>query len=243
MAHAQDDGRERALEYFRLSVAEYEAGHFEEAAQLLRSALRLHDDPMLHYNLARALEGSGDMSGAVESFETYLEQRPDAPDRGAVESRLTTLRRQLREREQLERERDEARARAGGDGDEGSEVEEDEAYDEGAPDDGGGGSVNIAPWLVAGAGVAVVGVGFAFAAVGQSKHDEAVANPEHRMASELSGQADTFATLANVFFVVGGVAAAAGIVWGILTLGGDDDDASASLGIGPGSVAVRGTFR
>ena len=63
-------------------------------------------------------------------------------------------------------------------------------------------------------------------------------------AQSLHDDAGTFATLANVFFVVGGLVAAAGIVWGVIDLLGDDEtgETDADLAIVPGGVIVTGSF-
>src|SRR5678815_1823222 len=73
-ATAQPDPPEktRALELFAESDQHYKAGEFEQAADLLRQAYDLYPEPLLLYNLARALEGLGDAEGAITQYERYL---------------------------------------------------------------------------------------------------------------------------------------------------------------------------
>jgi tetratricopeptide (TPR) repeat protein len=233
---AAQDGQEdrdlqRAVMLFEESETAYNEGRFEEAAAMLRRAYELNPDPVLRYNLARALEGAGDLDGAIEHYEGYLEESPDASDAGAVEARVRTLRRQ----------RD---ALADGDADEEDVEESDELVDEAPADEGGG--VSLAPWLVAAGGAAVVGVGAIFGALSQSKANAAQDEPVQETAQSLHDQASTFATLANVFFVVGGVVAAVGVTWGVIDLasGGSDDEAesAATLRIVPGGLLAQGRF-
>lgn len=47
-------------------------------------------------NLARAYELSGKKERAILALETYLERRPDSPDRGSIEKRISNLRKQVR---------------------------------------------------------------------------------------------------------------------------------------------------
>jgi len=70
-------------------------------AELLRKAHDVYPEPILRYNLARALEGLGDGQGASEAYEQYLREAENVPDRGAIQSRIATLRRQIAEREAL----------------------------------------------------------------------------------------------------------------------------------------------
>lgn len=48
-------------------------------------------------NIARAYELSDDLDGAVNALQTYVERRPDAPDRSSVEKRIAKLQEKLDE--------------------------------------------------------------------------------------------------------------------------------------------------
>lgn len=219
---------------FEESETAYNEGRFDEAAALLRRAYSLHADPTLLFNLARALEGDGDLDGAIESYEQYLRDAPDAPDRGAVEARLVTLRDQRDRLNEAE------------DGDEGGteSAERDPALTATPPSSGA--TVEPLPWIVAGVGVVAVGVGAVFGVVSQDKASAARDEPIQVNASNLHDEATTFATLANVFFVAGGILAAGGVAWGVISLtsgsGDEREAAQAEAAIVPGGVVVRGRF-
>jgi len=245
------EDRSRALELFRQSEQAYRGGRFSDAASLLREAYGIHPEPILQYNLARALEGMGDRQGAVTAYEHYLSEATQVEDRGAILQRVATLRREIAEREALEhqrteaeRGREEAEARL-----EREQASERSAGTEPAPrararDDGGPSAV---PWIIAGAGVAALGVGAFFGLQAQSEHDDAVAQPVQLDASRAQDSAESSALIANVCFITGGVLVATGVTWGIVDLasgGGDEDsDAELTLRIVPGGLALLGRIR
>lgn len=216
-AAAEPTDEARALQLFEQSVEEYRAGRFQVAVDLLREAHRLHPEPTLVYNLARALEGLGDEAGAVEQYSQYLEAAPNAPDRGAIEQRVATLRRQIAEREALARAA-EAPARE----------PEDEAVrpppEEPARTRGRG----PWPWIVSGVGLAALGAGGALGALALRRDAAADdAREQTEVWSRYEGARD-LATAANVCFVAGGAVLAAGVLWVLLSGGGGeaaDDDA------------------
>jgi tetratricopeptide (TPR) repeat protein len=223
-----DDNTQRAVILFEESETAYNEGRFEEAAAMLRRAYDLHPDPTLLFNLARAEEGMGDLTGAIDTYERYITAAPDAPDAGAIRARIETLRRQ---REQL--------SNAATPTEEPEVVEEESETP--VADDGPG--IDPLPWIVAGGGAAVAGIGIVFGVLSQSKASESVGEPVQATAFDLHSQASTFATLANVFIIAGSVIAVGGVVWGVLglTMGGDDEESVAATVV-PGGVVVRGRF-
>ena len=62
------DALDRAVVLFEESETLYNQGEFEQAAALLRRAYALHADATLLFNLARALEGAGDLDGAIDAY-------------------------------------------------------------------------------------------------------------------------------------------------------------------------------
>src|SRR5689334_14972253 len=98
-AHAQEP-RDRAIALFEESQTAYNAGELERAVALLREAHDLFPEPILLYNLGRALEGLGQMAEAADAYEQYLEQATDVDDRAAIERRVETLRRNAEPREE-----------------------------------------------------------------------------------------------------------------------------------------------
>lgn len=96
----------------------------------------------------------------------------------------------------------------------------------------------VGPAIVLVGGVAIVGAGVVLGLMAQSRLDEAreASNAESFVLEE---EAHDLATVANVLFVAGGVVAAAGLTWLLLSIGGDDET---TVSIGPGTVALRGHF-
>ncbi len=232
--------RQHALTLFHQGVAEYRVGHFLKSAALMRQAYAIHPEPVLQYNLARALESAGQLEGAAGAYQRYLDEDDNPPDRGAVEERIRTLRRQIAEHnaDTLEQQ-----ARAA------SQPHPAAPPPQPTPLQ----RIGPLPWIVAGSGVVVVGVGIVFGVLAQSRHDAAVNDPVHQSAAQAASDSSRWALVANVAFVAGGIITAAGIGWGVVSfvLGGNgaDSDASqaqsqprAQLDVGPGSVSVRGVF-
>lgn len=182
----------RALELFEKSEAAYEAGRFADAIALLRQSYDIKKEPVLLYNMGRAYEGLGDLGAAASSYESFLWAVPNTPDRGALERRIATLRRQLAEREALEKEakRRDAQAR----------------------------SASAVPWIVAGVGVAGIVTGTVFGVMSGQRNDDAKLEPTYVEAERLQSQAESYATVANIGFIAGGVVLAIGVVWGVLDL-------------------------
>jgi tetratricopeptide (TPR) repeat protein len=184
------DQSPRGLELFEKSSAAYEQGRFTEAIWLLKEAYAIDKEPVLLYNLGRAYEGLGDLKNAAGAYEQFLAAEPRAADRGALEQRIRTLRRQLAEREALaaraaRRERD-------------------------------GAAPSAVPWIVAGTGAATLVAGGVMGLLSSNRHDRAVDEPTHVEAERLQTESDSFATAANVCFIAGGAVLAIGVIWGIL---------------------------
>jgi tetratricopeptide (TPR) repeat protein len=186
--------KQRALQLFKESEAAYEQGRFNDAITLLRDAYALKKEPVLLYNLGRALEGVGDLEGAIKAYEDFLVADPKAPDRGALEQRIATMRRQLDERRRLERER---------------------ANPETPPSPAPEKRSNT-PWIVAGVGAGVVAIGSVLGGVALSKHNDALDEPSHERASERDAESRDFQRWANVALVTGGTMLVIGLAWGLL---------------------------
>jgi len=118
-------------------------------------------------------------------------------------------------------------------------------------DDGGGGGPGALPWVIAGGGVAALGVATVFGLMSKSNADDYASAPtgdaaEIDAALALRDDARNQATLANVLFAVGGGLVATGALLFVLGLGGDDGDEAVSVApsLSPNLAAltVRGRF-
>lgn len=216
-AAAQDESAEdRAFRLFQESVEQYRQGRFEVAAELLEEAYELDADPVLIYNLARAYEGMGDFARSVEAYEQYLRQVPEAPDRGAIEARLQTLRREAAESQ---------RHQAGG-----------------RRPARSGGIMGPLPYFLLGLGAAAVGVGALFGVLSNQAHQDALDATDFTSAFTAQEDAEAFAAAANVSFVVGGAILLSGAAWLGLRLltGGSEDPAAADGELGLGAALGPG---
>ncbi|MAQ15131.1 MAG: hypothetical protein CMN30_10115 [Sandaracinus sp.] len=219
-----------AAELFRESAEAYRAGEFARAVELLEQAYAIEPAPVLQYNLARALEGMGDLDGAIAAYERYLEAEPDTRDRGAIEARLVTLRQQRADRDALEEERRRAT--------EPVVVAEPEPVAPPPPER----SPSVVPWVLVGVGVATAGAGVVTGVLSASAHDDAVGAPNHAEAVDAVDREERLALITNVLFATGGAIALAGLVWGLIDLLGSGDEGSVALRVGPGGFTLRGAF-
>ena len=102
-----------------------------------------------------------------------------------------------------------------------------------------------------GAGVAAAAVGAALVAV-SAIDAECVAAPagcstdpsmpQWAEVAERYDRIPTFTAVGAVLLSLGGLGLAAGLGWGIATLGGDEGEAEARIRLGPGGIAMEGSF-
>ena len=216
-----------AADLFKKSVDTYRSGDFKQTIDLLNEAYALEPQSVLLYNLARAYEGIGNNDAAIETYEKFLAREPNAKDRGAIEQRLTTLRRQRDERLALEKKSASQPVPL-------VEPPEKPVHKR-----------SVLPYVVGGVGVVGLAAGAIFGVMANSKRDDAVAAPAQRDALGLEDDAKSRATLSNVSFVVGGVLVAAGVTWWLLDLKASKTGASAPtmrVGLGPGLVHLEGAL-
>jgi tetratricopeptide (TPR) repeat protein len=199
----------RAADLFNKGAEAYRRGEFQQAVTLMQEAYSLDPQPVLLYNLARAHEGLGSIDAAIDTFTRYLEADPKAPDRGAIEQRIGTLKRQRDERRALEKQRDAERTRAD------EEKAERERKQGQRPDDAR--QRSVLPYVVAGTGVAGLASGVIFGLMANSKHSSATSrSTSQQSAIDQQDTAKSFATVSTVSFIVGGVLVAAGVTWWVI---------------------------
>lgn len=188
------------------SADAYRRGDFKEAIALLDEAIAIEPQPVLFYNRARAHEGLGNTDEAIAGYERYLSLDPNLRDRGALEQRLATLKKQRDEKLALEKGRADQEA-------ERARLERERAS---TPPREGPPKRSIGPYIVGGVGVAGLAAGAVLGVLALGKKDDAIAEPVQRTAIDLKDSAGGFATGSTVSFVVGGVILAAGVTWWVL---------------------------
>jgi tetratricopeptide (TPR) repeat protein len=230
---------ERAHVLYDLSAAAYEAGRFQESVDLLLRAYDITPKPVLLFNLARAYEGLGESKKAIAAYEAYLQAESKAADRGSIERRLVTLRKELADRAALEKERDESARRA--------EREHLRALEEQKKAEAAEEARRKSPlpWVIASVGGGGIIAGLTFGALSRSRSDAALQNPYQRPASSDLTTAKGYATAANVGFIGGSVLAVVGMTWGIIQLQRSPTSqrsARIDLRVSPSSVGLAGSF-
>jgi tetratricopeptide (TPR) repeat protein len=234
----------RAAELFKSSADAYRDGNFQRTADLLKEAYGLDPQPVLLYNLGRAYEGLGDVDAAIATYEKYLAADPKTRDRGAIEQRLTTLRRQRDEKGTLEKQRDEERRRAEETAKAAAEEQERQRQRE-AKRDKEPRRRSVGPYIVGGVGVAGLAAGAVVGLMATSAHDSATSERVQKTAIDQQDDAKTYATVSTVSFVAGGVLLAAGVTWWFLDrprTSPTTTTASTRLGVRPGGLVLEGAF-
>jgi tetratricopeptide (TPR) repeat protein len=87
-AQTQAD-EEAAKAHFLAGSAYYEQANYNDAVKEFLEAHRLSKRPDLLYNISVCYERLGRWDDAIASLQQYLTERPDAPDRAVIESRVT----------------------------------------------------------------------------------------------------------------------------------------------------------
>lgn len=216
------DAKPAPVDRFRQAAEAYREGRFQDAVDLLIEERKLHPEPVLLYNLARAYEGLGRSDEAAVAYAQYLQEAPDVPDRKAVEARIATLKSQA---EALRR----AKEAKGREDDRVVAVPPPPSKEEPAR------QRSVAPWVLGGAGLAVAGGGLAFGLLAQSRNDDAAADPVQRSARAARDDAERFATFSTIGWIAGGVLVASAAVW--LLLRPAERPSTARVRVVPGGLA------
>jgi tetratricopeptide (TPR) repeat protein len=92
-ADAQSSEADDALarERYQAAVVAFDAGSYEAALDLFRGAYELSPRPQLLYNIGTTADRLRRNVEAVEAFEAYLEQAPNASNAESVRRRIEVL--------------------------------------------------------------------------------------------------------------------------------------------------------
>jgi len=93
---------EAAKAHFLAGSSYYEQANYSDAVKEFTEAHRLSKRPDLLYNVSVCYERLGRWDDAIAALQQYLTEKPDAPDRAVIESRIKNY----------EQRRDQERARA-----------------------------------------------------------------------------------------------------------------------------------
>jgi hypothetical protein len=84
-----------AREHFQAGQSYYSQGRYEKAIDEFEEAYRLDPKPLLLQNIAQSWEKLGDLPKAVEYFERYLKEDPEADDRQSLEDKIGVLKERI----------------------------------------------------------------------------------------------------------------------------------------------------
>ena len=222
----------RAVELFQQSADRYREGRFREAADLLREAYAREPEPLLLFNLGRACEGMGDAPCAIDAYTRFLAAKTPS-DRGAIESRVATLKRQVDEKARLERSAAQASAPRE------------------APAPAPARAPSVIPWIVAGVGAAGLGVTVGLGSAALDKHQQAIDDQVQKSRLEKQADAKSLASTTNAVLIVSALVTSGGVAWGVVDLVNRRKNApstsaraaqSVTVAITPGSVSLVGRF-
>lgn len=229
---SQETDESRAAALFREAVELFRAGDFDTAAALLRRAHELDPEPILLFNLARALEASNQHLEAADTYARYLADAPDADDRAAIETLIANL-----------RARAEAEASANAptlEPEPTAEPEPDVTPEPTAPEPERPSATPA--WVVLGVGAATAAAGLPVGLLARSRHDDAQDAESHAQAVARRDEARRLQRTANALFGVGGALAVGGLVWALVARRAPDDD-RARIEVGLGTIALRVPLR
>jgi tetratricopeptide (TPR) repeat protein len=220
-AAAQDEdggGDEHARELFELGDSAFQDGRYEDALGYFQRAHELSGRPELVFNIGSSLERLGRTREAIDAYERFLRERPDAGNRTLVEDKIAVLEQSLSRSEEPVTD-----------------------------DDGGGLGIWPWVTLGAGAVIAGVSVLFYIAALGAEQELADGCGMTHSCtAAQIDAtNGPTFVTLTHVFLVASIATLALGTTLLVIDLtsgSGDDDSAAAELRLGPASISLAGAF-
>jgi hypothetical protein len=93
-------------QFVRCALARFTRRDYRQAIRYFDLANRAAPSADLHYNIARSHELLNEYEEAAESYERYLRDKVNAPDRAEVEQRIAQLRDLARRRREAARQRD-----------------------------------------------------------------------------------------------------------------------------------------
>lgn len=237
-----DPAQDEARAHFEDGSRAFEVGDYERAAAEFRAAYELTEHPDLLFNVYSALERQGDIPGAADALEGYLEGGdPSDERRSSLQARLARLRARLAEERastaeaELAEEREARRLadeqRASGAG---------ETEPEGT--DGGVHPAGIG--VLVGGGVLLASFGV-FAALATVENDNLASSCAPGCSDDDVSTLSTFNVVADISWIAGAVAAATGLLL-IFVLESEGEGSSAAFApwILPGGAggAVAGRF-
>lgn len=224
---------EEARSLFEAGRAAFTAGRFEDALGHFQRAYELSGRPMLLFNIGQSFDRLRRDEEALSTFERYLTDVPDAPNRAQVEARVAIMQAAVAEAEE------QAELRALDTPPDSVGAEESEG-DPAAPDSPS--RRRPFAWVSAGASVGFVGLAATFWLLGDGEYDDLAQSCGTRGCTDEEIDASslhTFDVLTNVSIALSVAAAATSIVLFIVEDSAGEDVA---VSVSPQGLSLRGSF-
>ncbi len=90
-AMAQPAQPQTAEEHYEAGKRFYAVNEFDKAIAEFKAAYTLQADPNILFNIAQAMRKKGDCVGAIEFYNKFLKESPNAPNRSKVEGWIAEL--------------------------------------------------------------------------------------------------------------------------------------------------------
>lgn len=228
------DAEARAL-YSAGEIA-YAEGRYESALGYFQRAHELSARPALLFNIGSAAERVRQDDVALDAFERYLRDVPEAANRSVVEARIQILRTAIAEREERNQRPTTAEV---------PPPTSAEAAPVAARDSGR----SVVPWVLVGVGGGAAVVGAVFVGLGYSDASTVAGAPQNSNWSSVSGAYDRAPRRQGIGFALAGVGVATAVTGVILAVTGrSSDDEAAHVGVsgwverGSAGVVTWGRF-
>jgi len=88
---SRGEDADKAREHYSVGLRAFDLGKYDEAIAAFEEAYRYKDAAGLLYNIAQAYRLSNRPEEALRYYRTYLERKPDAPNRAEAESKIERL--------------------------------------------------------------------------------------------------------------------------------------------------------
>jgi hypothetical protein len=195
----------------RAAKAYYERGEYDKAVQLWRDAYSFDcSKPAVFLNMGNAYEKKGDKAAAVAMFETYLARAPkDSPDVGTISAKVQNLKASLASEPAAPVAPTATPTPIAAPTSTGRDT---------VPPPPGERPYGIAPWIVAGVGLAGAGAGVVLIIIGEGKVSESEEECPDRKncptkVADKGNSGRNLSTAGAIVTAVGGAAIAGGLIW------------------------------
>ena len=233
----EEAAREMAGEWFSKAEVLVEEELYSEAVGAFACSLKMIEHPATYLNAAMAAEKSGDKEAAIHFYTRAVELDPQGKRSVEARARVAALEIELEPEPEPELEPEPEPE---------PQIEEEDSADEveaqPQPEPEGPSTMAIAGYSLAGVGAAGLIVGAVLQGMAGAAQGDGESTSSYDTFKSKKDKMESLQTGAAISFVVGGAAAAAGVVLIVLDMKKDGEEAPVSVAGYPGRVVVKGSF-